>query len=1131
MDIRDVNIALCREHLHPRNAKLAERDVLTLVPLTDVEELNVEWGPFSTPSNFPQFKEFLRFFTWPTNADHPKIAKSFVEGDAPDFVAMVIQGEQFRDRWRMVAIRERKEEIRPGEIQYFLKLTLRKGWATSLAEDEARLGVVRGNATSGRLMITRFWANIATNRVEDLTTALKAVKTVTDPQIFGVAKAGTFDVGEVSGNIPSEDGSGRIEQTFITPYGEGVVLEYLENCDTKVKITFQHDLSEADVEALDDAYASASTAGVSVNIRSIPNPDTGMYDAVITTRTRQYRTYSDQAVAISHFEASSEWKQFGLTSQTKRSMTGAAGKIKVQSTRVLPDCSKDVVTVERTSTADAEVRKDKTITPFETDIILTAQHEVSRETEQSVQGANSVKTTSSAKNEFGRFDNSVRTRTATKDVASGTDAVVNKFEESATVKVTHDDAAEATGVQSDGTVVSVENALDEFGEFTTAKRTRTANVDVAAGTDASIDAFRSVAAPKIVHDQAAEDTGVHSAGTSVSVVNDLDEFGHFTTRKLTDTAIQNVAAGTDDYRTPFETRTTTKVKNDSAAETHPGQVDGTVKDVRNDTTRYGLTDTAVVNRVAIKDVASGTDAKVNKFETSANVKVTHDDAVETTGVQSDGTVVEVANKLDEFGEFTTAKSTRTATKDVASGSDYTRTAFEKRQVDKVVHDDEAEAVTGFAEAAFTAGSVEDVRNALDEFGEFTTAKLTRTPQMDVAAGTDARINAFEEDSTVKVVHDAAAEETGVQAAGSVVEVKNQLDDFGEFTTAKRTRTATKDVAAGTDAKVNAFEASATVKIVHDDAAETTGAQTAGTVVDVENALDEFGEFTTAKTTRTATKDVAAGTDTGENLFESTETAKVVHDDAAETQTFVAGTVIDVKNQLDEFGEFTTAKHTRTAKAVAAAKDENIRCPGYIEDTTTAAHQEAAIGAPTSANGHILTNADIKDEFGKYTTVTTDRETNDQSITAFASIKAPGYSETREVMDASAAALALTEDYGSISYKKGPDGRFYGVKNVRTYTGGVVVHPTDKTGLTRLFYQTQSFPGTTAAGYEKTKWREWTYTYDLDYFVDESAAIDATDGSKGGPHMQARTWQSMPGLWCALSITSVQFGTWTAGALS
>lgn len=142
MEISDLNLQLCIDKLNERNARFAARTGTT-VPLADTQEVTVEFGPYSTARDVPQLREFLRHFTWYTNAlAAPTVAKSFVEGDAPERVAFTVEGQDFYGRWRQAVISERREERRPGETEFYIALTLRKGFLQAYALSEVkRLGV------------------------------------------------------------------------------------------------------------------------------------------------------------------------------------------------------------------------------------------------------------------------------------------------------------------------------------------------------------------------------------------------------------------------------------------------------------------------------------------------------------------------------------------------------------------------------------------------------------------------------------------------------------------------------------------------------------------------------------------------------------------------------------------------------------------------------------------------------------------------------------------------------------------------------------------------------------------------------------------------------------------------------
>ena len=163
MQIRDINIETCIAALSETKAAFAP-DSLTMVPLGDVEQVTVEWGPFPTPRDLTEYKEFLRWFTWVRNAqDSPNVEKTYVAGDSPDDVAFTVEGQEFRGRWRQAYVRERKGESRDRQVQYFVQITLRAGYVE--AYDASELRVTRlfdkeGNAVD---VDGKTWTNSTTS--------------------------------------------------------------------------------------------------------------------------------------------------------------------------------------------------------------------------------------------------------------------------------------------------------------------------------------------------------------------------------------------------------------------------------------------------------------------------------------------------------------------------------------------------------------------------------------------------------------------------------------------------------------------------------------------------------------------------------------------------------------------------------------------------------------------------------------------------------------------------------------------------------------------------------------------------------------------------------------------------------
>lgn len=87
---------------------------------------------------------------------------------------------------------------------------LRKGYATSLDDDESRIRYISGNPETKSLVMAQYWPNLDPDYVGPLTNTLNGTTTVTDPKHhLGKTLTGTFAVSQVRGDL-AEDGSGLI---------------------------------------------------------------------------------------------------------------------------------------------------------------------------------------------------------------------------------------------------------------------------------------------------------------------------------------------------------------------------------------------------------------------------------------------------------------------------------------------------------------------------------------------------------------------------------------------------------------------------------------------------------------------------------------------------------------------------------------------------------------------------------------------------------------------------------------------------------------------------------------------------------------------------------------------------------
>ena len=130
MQTKDINIRLCQDMLKEGDARLINRDAIISAPLSDVQEVSVEWGPFPTTGDIAHLEEGLRKFTWVRNLDDTTEEKSYVEGDYPNEVAFVVDRIEFYDRWRQAFVKTRTQVVN-GEVENYVGITLRKGFLTA----------------------------------------------------------------------------------------------------------------------------------------------------------------------------------------------------------------------------------------------------------------------------------------------------------------------------------------------------------------------------------------------------------------------------------------------------------------------------------------------------------------------------------------------------------------------------------------------------------------------------------------------------------------------------------------------------------------------------------------------------------------------------------------------------------------------------------------------------------------------------------------------------------------------------------------------------------------------------------------------------------------------------------------
>ena len=306
MDIKDINIGKCQDILSKTNGPyFPARDYfLTNVPLASQETVEVEWGPMGTARDCFEVAEFLRYFTWPTNANNSKVPKRYV-ASKPNEPAFIVEGEKFDGVWRQVAVKERKVERRPGEFQYFVGLALGKGWAEALDWSEGRItqAVVAisndesvdaiANTTTDNpivLLLVRL-DNIAQTSVYAIAASITAQ--LVDPIIGGIPYAGTWNVLHADPST-GNDGAGAINVMLAKPRFT-VNTRSGVNTNKDTYIGRVHDVPLPQVQAIATAWVSADGKERTAQIDYDKNGKTAtvtLYKMTPLNQTTQTKIYT-----------------------------------------------------------------------------------------------------------------------------------------------------------------------------------------------------------------------------------------------------------------------------------------------------------------------------------------------------------------------------------------------------------------------------------------------------------------------------------------------------------------------------------------------------------------------------------------------------------------------------------------------------------------------------------------------------------------------------------------------------------------------------------------------------------------------------------------------------------------------
>ena len=374
----------------------------------------------------------------------------------------------------------------------------------------------------------------------------------------------------------------------------------------------------------------------------------------------------------------------------------------------------------------------------------------------------------------------------------------------------------------------------------------------------------------------------------------------------------------------FRGETVLITNNDSApAGTPADQTDGTIlihESEQLPNNLYRNIKRTIVARTDVADVTDSTelsDAGAGGY-TQSIVKKYNQSSAETI-LESDteaGTIVEVENNINEDGTYNTIKSIRTERSLTAEGG--STNALNKEEIIITVN---AAAELGEpsdqADGIIISHQSEQLPNGL-----FRNTQRKVTARTDVATVTDSTevsdsgLGGYTETITKKYNQSSQATiNESDTVAGSIVNVENTINEDGTFNTIERVRTPRSRSGTGGNSSVNSSETILTVI----NAATELGAPSSpsqGTTVIHESIPQDNGLF--RNTTRTITREERVEDTDTRNAF-YTETVEIKHDQSSALTAGAPGdkeTKTFISEEQDD-GTFRTEERTRTYNEVTS----------------------------------------------------------------------------------------------------------------------------------------------------------------------------------------------------------------------
>ena len=450
-----------------------------------------------------------------------------------------------------------------------------------------------------------------------------------------------------------------------------------------------------------------------VQVRNVPQPATG------ANTTGEFVTQTS-------FDVTREWKQIGVVDDANmRSVTQEDGLVKTRTVALQSDCSKEVTTREQLAVAQADVENVKRITAFDTLVEITAKNETAREIAETSQTQNQVVTTRSELTEVpGRYNNSIKTVSA-KTAEVMVERTGTQLETRVIETAVNEAGRESEVSFSAGTIVTTSSKKNEFGSFDNSLDTRTATADGDADNERVVTQFENRATTTAKNEVAREvPVTTISAGTITRTSSQKNAFGRFDNSREDRIAVGVSNATKAVTVGAFSVETKTLDRNQSGALAPPTEaVAGRVKTVAVEKTDAKLFDNTTTEDVATVGVETTTDRRITVFDDILSIGTANQAAPMTPGVAvAGGVITRTKSEKNKYSLYDNVRTTETGIAALNSATETTVATGVTRT--EVTNENQS---SPLPDPAIVVGSLITHANKLNQNGLYETKVATTTP--------------------------------------------------------------------------------------------------------------------------------------------------------------------------------------------------------------------------------------------------------------------------------------------------------------------------------------------------------------------------------------------------------------------